>query len=130
MVRRRLFSSLLCLSLITIASSLRSVAQQPAPASLDALSGEFTDLTDPATPMTLYAKDGKLIVESERLVPTELKPVSATEFAFPEGKSTIRISLDAAGHAASIVFSDEPDSVYKAPATLSITSSTITSAPK
>jgi uncharacterized protein len=113
LAHRRLLSSLLCLTFLSLVPSLRSLAQQTTPPSLDALSGEFTVPSDPATPMSLYAKDGKLIVESERLVPTELKPVSATEFAFPFGKSTVHITLDVAGHAASIVFSDDPDSVYK-----------------
>jgi hypothetical protein len=45
------------------------------------MSGEYTDPTDPDTPLSFYVKDGKLVVESERRVPTELKPVSATEFA-------------------------------------------------
>jgi len=105
---RRSLSSLLCLSLIACAVALR--AQQPA---LSALSGEFTDPADPAVPMSLYAENGKLFVESERLVPTELTPVSATEYAFPGGKSSISIRLDAAGRAESIVFSDDPDSHYK-----------------
>jgi uncharacterized protein len=110
--RCRLLSSLLVLSLLSVASGIPSLAQQPA-LSLDVLSGEFTDPADPATPMTLYAQDGKLVVESERLVPTELTQSSLTDFTFPGGKSSVHITLDAAAHAASIVFSDDPDSVYK-----------------
>ncbi len=105
MVRRSL-SSLLPLFILVTALH----AQQPA---LSVLSGEFTDPSDPAVPMSLYAENGKLFVESERLVPTELTPVSATEFAFPGGKSSVSIRLDAAGRAESIVFSDDPDATYK-----------------
>jgi uncharacterized protein len=113
LVRRPLLSALLCLSLLSFAPTLQSHAQLTPSVPLDALAGEFTDPADPGTPMSLYAQAGKLVVESERLVPTELTPVSATEFAFPEGKTTVRITLDAAGHASGIVFSDDTDSGYK-----------------
>jgi putative CocE/NonD family hydrolase len=110
---RCLLSSLLCLSVLSFSASLQAHAQQATPSSLDALSGEFTDLSDPATPISLYVKDGKLVLESERFVPTELKPASATEFSYLDGKATVRFVLDATGHATGIVLSDEPDSVYK-----------------
>ncbi len=110
MVQRRL----LALLPVFLASLTVSVirAQQPASLPLSALSGEYADPTDPATPMSFYVQDGKLTVESERLVPTELTPVSATEFAFPESKETVSVRLDAAGHVSGIVFSGDPDSVY------------------
>ncbi len=77
------------------------------------MSGEYTDPSEPDSPVSFYVKDGKLVAESERLVPTELKAVSATEFAIPDSKSTIKFTLDSSGHGASAVMSDQPDAVYK-----------------
>jgi putative CocE/NonD family hydrolase len=80
---------------------------------LEAMSGEYTDATDPDSPISFYVKDGKLTMESERRVPTELKAVSATEFGIPDSKATFKFTLDATGHGASVVISVEPDTVFK-----------------
>jgi uncharacterized protein len=106
-----------------------SSAAQPAPAAntvgaalghqpsdtgqLEAMSGEYTDPTDPDTPLSFYVKDGKLIEESERRVPTELKAVSATEFSIPDSKTTLHFTLDASGHGETVALSNEPDMVFK-----------------
>jgi hypothetical protein len=58
-----------------------------APAQLEALSGEYTNPIEPDTPLSFYVQDGKLMEESERMVPTELKFVSATEFRRPDEKT-------------------------------------------
>ena len=112
MVRRQFLCASLCLVLLPLVVSPRLRAQA-ASVPLDALSGEYTEVADPATPMSLYAQDGKLVIESERLVPTELTPVSATEFAFPNSKETIRVQMGADGRASGIFFSTDPDSLYK-----------------
>jgi hypothetical protein len=83
------------------------------PAQLEALSGEYTDSFEPDTPRSFYAKAGKLIVESEREVPTELTPVSATEFGLPGSKETLRFTLDGSGRGASVFYSDESNSIYR-----------------
>jgi len=71
-------------------------------AALKALAGEYTPAIDPDTPLSFYARDGKLYVESERLVPTALTAVSATEFQLgphttfrftPAGAGTTLIGL-------------------------------------
>jgi hypothetical protein len=85
----------------------------PATAQLDALSGEYTDPGEPDSPISFYVKDGKLLTETERTIPTELKPISATEFSIPDAKVTIKFTLDATGHGASVVISFAPDAVYK-----------------
>lgn len=113
MVRRRLLFIPLCALLFSFAVSFTIHAQQPSSLPLDALSGEYTDPADPATPMSFYVKDGKLTVESERLVPTVLTPGSASEFTFPESKETIHVEMGADGRVSGIVFSNDPDSVYK-----------------
>jgi putative CocE/NonD family hydrolase len=89
------------------------VSVAPDTGQLDAMSGEYTDAADPDTPLSFYVKDGKLIEESERRVPTELKAVSATEFAIPDSKTTLHFTLDASGHGESVVVSSDPDAVYK-----------------
>jgi uncharacterized protein len=75
-----------------------AVAQSPA-VDLDALAGEYTSSAEPDTPYSFYEQGGKLVVESERRVPTELKAISETEFAIPDAKVTFRFTLDAAGKA-------------------------------
>jgi uncharacterized protein len=47
---------------------------------LQAVSGEYTDPSEPDTPLSFYTKDGKLYFESARQPPTELEALSATEF--------------------------------------------------
>jgi len=88
-------------------------ANAPAAAQLEGLAGEYTDASDPGTPLSFYVQDGKLLVESERRVPTELKPLSATEFGIPDSKATIKFTLDTAGRGAGVVVSAQPDEVYK-----------------
>jgi len=82
-------------------------------AQLEALAGEYTDPIEPDTPRSFYEANGKLMVESERDIPTELKPVSALEFGVSGSKNTFRFKLDAAGHGVSVVHSSEPDDVYQ-----------------
>jgi hypothetical protein len=80
---------------------------------LQAMSGEYTNLNDPDTPISFYVKDGKLYVESERNAPVALKAVSATEFGIPDSKATIKFTLDGSGRGVSAVSSSRPDAVYK-----------------
>ncbi len=87
MPRKLLLFPAFALALTIIAHS--QVASTP---SLNAVSGEYTDATEPDTPLSFYAKDGKLVVESERMVPTELSTVSATEFLLKEQETTFRFS--------------------------------------
>ena len=93
----------------------QTAAQTAATAStqLDALSGEYTDPADPDTPISFYVQDGKLVVESERMVPTPLTENSPTEFAAPQTKMTVKFTLDGAGHGASVATSNDPQAVYK-----------------
>ena len=87
-------------------------AQSPAP-TLEALSGEYTNPIEPDTPNSFYVQNAKLFLESERRVPTELKPISATEFTSPDEKDlTIRFTIDASGKAASLTRSDDPNTPY------------------
>ena len=88
-------------------------AAAPGSAQLDGLSGEYADPAEPDTAISFYVEDGKLIVESERMVPTLLTENSPTEFAVPQTKMTLKFTLDAAGHGSAVAASDDPEAVYK-----------------
>ena len=77
---------------------------QPTAAQLQSLSGEYIDPVDSDTPLSVYPQDGKLFRESERSVPAELTPVSASEFlrSGPGPKVHYTFSLDPSGHASSL----------------------------
>jgi putative CocE/NonD family hydrolase len=119
LIRRRLASAALCFVLFSSAAApARPAPQQtplaaPSAAQLETLTGEFTDPNEPDTPVSFSVNDGKLFVESERNIPTELKPISATEFNWPQAKFTVRFTLDAAGHGNSVAFSDAPKDTYR-----------------
>ncbi len=124
MIQRRVAFAALCLALLSsinghlgLAPSAfatpQAQASAPSAAKLDALSGEYTDAAEPDTPMSFYVHDGKLVVESERLVPTELTPVSDIEFSQPNSKATLKFTLDTAGRGASVVDSQESDATLR-----------------
>jgi len=93
-VKRLSRKPFLSLFLLPLLASIPAVARQtPATAShFDAIAGEYTNAAEPDTPLSFYAKDGKLFYESERQVPTALISVSATEFTIPAEKVTFRFS--------------------------------------
>jgi predicted acyl esterase len=91
---------------------VQTVAQVTDQSQLDALSGEYTDPAEPDSLLSVYVVDGKLTIESERGVPTALKPLSPLEFALPGSKATLRFTLDASGQGEGAVFSTAPGSAY------------------
>ncbi len=124
MTRRRVAFAALCFVLLFSTNRTLPVvpvalaesplqATQPATSQLDALSGEYTNPSDPDTPVSFYVQDGKLILESERQVPTTLTQNSPTEFAIPQTKMTLKFTLDAAGHGVTVVPSNDSGAVYK-----------------
>jgi hypothetical protein len=98
-----------------LAASVHSDTKTPAPtySQLKALTGEYTYPTDPDTPLSFYVVDGKLMVESERRVPTELKPVSLTEFSTAADKFILRFMVDGSGQGVSVAWTDSPGDVFK-----------------
>ena len=119
MLRRRVALAALCLALhfsilnrISLSpAALAASAQQtesPTASQLEALSGEYTDPVEPDSPLSFYVQDGKLVAESERLVPTALNAISATQFGFPKSKTTFTFALDSSGRGASVEVSDQP----------------------
>jgi hypothetical protein len=112
------FFALIPVPLVLAAPVLAAAARDdkaptPAAAQLDALTGEYTYPTDPDTPLSFYVADGKLMVESERRVPTELKPVSPTEFSTATDKFNLRFAVDGAGLGVSVAWTDSPDDAFK-----------------
>jgi hypothetical protein len=103
----------------TAAAQQQSGAARATPAAdvpvaqLEALSGEYTNAPEPDTPLSFYVQNGKLVAESERMVPMELKPVSAAEFAIPDSKATFRFKVDADGKGVSVVNSEDPIEGFK-----------------
>ena len=124
MPRLRLALAVLCLALLPSAPALarplpqaqavpETPAAAPSAAQLEALTGEYTDPVEPDTPFSFYVENGKLIAESERYVPTELKPVSALQFGVPDSKITLTFTLDATGRGVTLAVSPDPEgSVY------------------
>ena len=118
--RLRLALAVLCLVLLASAPApawpapRQAQTAAPAVAQLEAISGEYTNPVEPDTPLSFYVEDGKLYRESERQVPSELKPVSAVEFGLTDSKATFRFTLDAAGRGETLVVSTDPEgSVYR-----------------
>ena len=71
-------------------------------AQLDALSGEYTNPDDPDTPLSFYVQNGKLIVESERQVPTELdRHLRHRSLPFPTRRRSRSASRSMPGRGAS-----------------------------
>jgi putative CocE/NonD family hydrolase len=112
LIRRRSSIAVLCLALSPLVSAFPPPTAQ-AQSAPPPLAGEYTDPADPATPFSFYMQEGKLVVESDRQVPTELTAISSTEYGQPESKITFRFTLDANGRATAVVQSSEPDAIYK-----------------
>ena len=72
---------------------------------MNGLQGEFTSAGEPDTPLSVSVQNGLLRCESERRVPTQLNPLSATEFEVSGSRAHIRFKLDAAGRATSLIYS-------------------------
>src|SRR5215472_971224 len=88
-------------------------SSQALAASLESLAGEYTDPAEPYTPLSFYVQNGKLIFESERAVPTELRQTSPTQFAVPETRIAIHFMMDDAGRPESVTLTDQPQAVYR-----------------
>jgi putative CocE/NonD family hydrolase len=82
-------------------------------AALENLAGEYTDPSEPDSPISFYVQNGKLTMESERNVPTELKQTNATQFAIPDTRIAIHFIMDDFGKPESVTISDEPQAAYR-----------------
>ncbi len=111
MISRCALHSALFFALIAFPSAL--VAQAAASSPLDAFAGEYAIAGQPSNAYSFYVQDGELTLESDRLVPTELKQTSATIFAFMHGDGNAVFSLDASGRASSVSISLFPGIVFE-----------------
>src|SRR5271163_226869 len=80
---------------------------QPSAAQMAAVSGEYANPSEPDTPNSFYAKDGKLVVENERSLPAALEALSALEYSAPKYKATFAFTADSSGHVISVTRSEE-----------------------
>ncbi len=88
-------------------------AQAAAAASaFNVLFGEYTNLAEPDTPYEIYALDGKLILESERLVPTNLNQVAGSVFGVAGTREMLQFALNDAGSPTGLVFLADPGVLY------------------
>jgi hypothetical protein len=101
------------LACLFVPAAARGQAAASAAAPLEALAGEYTSDAEPDTPISVYVQNGKLITESERAVPVELKPVSALEFAVPDSKVVLTFTLGSDGRGATLVRSSDPEDPYR-----------------
>jgi uncharacterized protein len=125
LTRRRVAVSVVCLTLLfstnktlplvplAYAAAPRGQTVADTSAQLEALSGEYTDAAEPDTPISFYMQDGKLMVESDRMIPTALSQNSPTEFVVPPTRMTLKFTLDASGRGATVVSTNDPEVIYK-----------------
>ena len=114
MYRLRTVLSFSILSVFLSASvPSHGAAQRTSPSGLQSFSGEYTDRGDPATPLSFYEQSGKLVVESERMVPTVLVQDSATGFEVPEWKLKLQFKMDGSGHPTGVEWGTESPTLYE-----------------
>jgi len=87
-------------------------AQAPTSTPLDAFAGEYMVHGKHGNAFSFYVQDGKLTIESDQLMPTELEQVAATVFSFAHGGQRVEFTLDASGRAASFAFALDPGSIF------------------
>jgi hypothetical protein len=92
--------------------SAASIAQPP-PTDLQALTGEYTDPAEGAPGYSIYVQGGQLFIESPRLVPSALTPLSAKVFEVAGyASATVTFTLDASGQGASLSMTGYPNILY------------------
>jgi putative CocE/NonD family hydrolase len=111
MISLRPSHSVLFFVLLALPSAL--AAQTASSLPLDTFAGEYVAPDKPGIAYSFYVQDGNLIIESDRSVPAELKPISATVFGLPHGDGTVNFSLDASGRATSVSISVYPNDVFE-----------------
>jgi putative CocE/NonD family hydrolase len=115
--RLRIAPVVLCLALLPVAPANAAHGSRAAaaflPAALENLAGEYTDPSEPDSPISFYVQNGKLTMESERNVPTELKQTNATQFAIPDTRIAIHFIMDDSGKPENVTISDEPQAAYR-----------------
>jgi len=120
LIARHLLRRSVCIAILPIAAAGAYAAPQSAPRSaqqpnspqLNALTGEFTNTANPGDAYSVYVQDGELTADSDRQVPIELKPISATLFALANSDVTAAFVVGPSGRADHVSFSDHPGTIY------------------
>ena len=116
MISRRVLRTALCLALISMpyafARAAAQSAQQSAAPKLQALAGEYSDPVEGGEGYSFFVEDGRLTIESPRVVPSELVPVSGTVFNIPAFDTIATFALDSSGRAISVTVSNAPGTTY------------------
>ena len=89
------------------------VLRAQSPAQLDNYSGEYIDPAEPDSPYDVYVENDKLMIESERLVPTQLLHSKGDEFTREGSKDTVTFTLSGDGRATELTTSVAEGTVYK-----------------
>jgi putative CocE/NonD family hydrolase len=110
MISRRALHSALFFALLPLPSAF--AAQSSAPAPLSAFAGEYTIPGQPGNAFSFYVQGGPLTLESDRLMLTQLRQLSAAVFALGHGDDKVTFSLDASGPATSFSFSTFPGAIF------------------
>ncbi|MGO8672714.1 MAG: CocE/NonD family hydrolase, partial [Capsulimonadaceae bacterium] len=110
LIFRRLLFLVLFLAILPFPTSY--AAQAPAAVPLGSFAGEYTVSGEPGNAVSFYVRDGKLMFESDRFVPTELKRISPTAFGFGQDDDRITFSLGASGQPTSFTVSFDPGTIY------------------
>jgi hypothetical protein len=103
-------TSLSVLSLVLCLATHAIAQNAPKAVGPQQFAGEYAEAADPETLWSFYEQNGKLILEGDRIVPTELKTISPTEFQVPEWKLTLKFQVGPGGKA-SFSFTDDGETV-------------------
>jgi hypothetical protein len=114
--RRHLVALVLSLPLISFAQNAAIPAGQPAvpvsSAQLEQLAGHYINPSEPVGGFDFYVQDGKLTIESARLVPSTLNLISTTTFGVAGSNYTLTFTRSQSGQGGSVSLSDEPGTAY------------------
>ena len=116
LISRPVLRAALCLTLISLPyaspCALAQSAQPSAAPKLQALAGEYADPVEGGEGYSFFVQDGRLTIESPRVAPSELVPVSGNVFNIPAFDTTVTFALDSSGHAISVTVSNAPGTTY------------------
>ena len=111
--RLPIFAAFVLVTAPAVAPAPASRAQAPSTAQLQILSGEYADLADPDTPYDVYVDGGKLMIESERMVPAQLTPREGNEFILDGSKIVFAFAPASDGRARQLTDSSISGVVFK-----------------
>ena len=116
MISRRVLFTAICFVLLPVPPALaRAGAQAPqqsAAPPLETFAGEYTDSVEGGEGYSIFVEDGRLTIESPRVVPSELAPISGTVFNIPAFDTAVAFALDSSGRAISLTVSNAPGKTY------------------